>query len=241
MMYDSKGINEVYDYLRSNSGAVGYDEILTAPPTRAVDETKTVYNYQYVLETDTKGRYTKEWQTKLVGTIYMNGNTGLIKRAGTPTIYLTYTNFGASFSPYMSSVSTHSSSTSSYATFSATYHMYATLSISIGDLPLGYTLDFKQHTHSFTSNQRYAGYEKENYSCSGGNCHCICRCSFCKIQYEDDSDIAVSDTSDNNKDVTEEFKNKHLTDYQNKDYKAIWNDVRDRYSFSGTDLPGKNS
>lgn len=152
MMYDSKGINEVYDYLRSNSGAVGYDEILTAPPTRAVDETKTVYNYQYVLETDTKGRYTKEWQTKLVGTIYMNGNTGLIKRAGTPTIYLTYTNFGASFSPYMSSVSTHSSSTSSYATFSATYHMYATLSISIGDLPLGYTLDFKQHTHSFTSN-----------------------------------------------------------------------------------------
>ena len=61
------------------------------------------------------------------------------------------------------------------------------------------------------------------------------------IRYEDDSDIAVSDTSDNNKDVTEEFKNKHLTDYQNKDYKAIWNDVRDRYSFSGTDLPGKNS
>ena len=59
--------------------------------------------------------------------------------------------------------------------------------------------------------------------------------------YEDDSDIAVSDTSDNNKDVTEEFKNKHLADYQNKDYKAIWNDVRDRYSFSGTDLPGKNS
>ncbi len=59
--------------------------------------------------------------------------------------------------------------------------------------------------------------------------------------YEDDSDIAVSDTSDNNKDVTEEFKNKHLTDYQNKDYKAIWNDVRDRYSFSGTDLPVKNN
>lgn len=145
-----KGIDYIYDYFKNNSGTIGYIET-TSIKTRAIDETKNVTNYAYCIETDTTGKFTKEWQTKLIGTIYMDGNTGLIKRASTPTLYLSFANFGASFSPYLNSVKTSSSCTSSYATFSATYHMYATLNLSIGSLPIGYDLDFKTHTHKFTS------------------------------------------------------------------------------------------
>ncbi|MDY3931484.1 MAG: hypothetical protein SOZ08_07275 [Erysipelotrichaceae bacterium] len=55
--------------------------------------------------------------------------------------------------------------------------------------------------------------------------------------YEDNSDIVVLDTANNNRNVTEGFKEKHLKDFQDNDYQAIWNDVKERYSFSGTDLP----
>lgn len=144
-----KGSKEVYEYFKSYSGSFGYVKSEIDHTTRAVDEMKNVTDSKYIIATDTKGKYRKEWRTRLVGTIYMDGNTGLIKRTSSPTLSLEWGNFGAMFSPYINSVTTSSSHTQSYATFRANYHMYATLGVSIGDLPIGYTLDFNSHLHEF--------------------------------------------------------------------------------------------
>ncbi len=151
------GTDAVYEFMKTNSVSFGYTAEVRYPCNnndnnlRAVDETVVASDTTYVLDTDTKGRFTKEWVTKLIGVYYLDGKTGLVKKAKSPHLYLETANFGSAFSPYIDDISTTATVIDeSYAKFTASYHMYATLEMPIGKLPIGFKIDFNGHEHTFT-------------------------------------------------------------------------------------------
>lgn len=112
-------------------------------------ETVTVKDYFYHLETESTGKYTKEWQTSLTGTYTYNVNTHEIYSSQSPVLTLESASFGYGFSPYMSNISTDDSIRSTSVKFSGSYTMNATLSVALGGLPLGFHFDFGRHTDYF--------------------------------------------------------------------------------------------
>lgn len=113
--------------------------------------TRNVSRMFYNLETDTSGRFTKEWLVTISGSYNFNRYTYQIISISPATLNLTTANFGAAFSPYLQNVSTNSTYSGTRATFGASYNMRATLGISIGDFPIGFDFNFESHSHSFTA------------------------------------------------------------------------------------------
>ncbi|WP_373893977.1 hypothetical protein ACUL41_02360 [Virgibacillus natechei] len=111
-----------------------------------IDDSREFYH----IATDTSGRFTKEWTVTLSGSYLYNTITKQSYSLTGPVVDLTVANFGASFSPYLSNIST-SNSTDPLATFTANYTMEADLSIPIGDIPVGVTFDFGDYTDTLTS------------------------------------------------------------------------------------------
>lgn len=151
-IYQEEGVSAVYQYMFENCGAIGFIEEIEKPSTRALEDSVTVSNSQYTIANGDKLGVRKEWRTKLIGTYYVNSNTGLITRSTNPSLSLEWENFGSGFSPYLTSISTSSYITNqSYVTFKATYTMKATynsdLTVHVG----GMIIDFGSHTHMFTA------------------------------------------------------------------------------------------
>lgn len=103
----------------------------------------------YKIAKDSTGRFPKEWVVTLSGNISYDTRTYKITHASGPRVSLTEANFGQAFSPRIDNVTTSRSYKGSTATFKGSYTMKATLGLSIGSLPVGYNLNFGNHTHTF--------------------------------------------------------------------------------------------
>lgn len=150
----TSGLNQAHEFALQNDCCITYQEIAECSDLMpyALSQSASVTQYFYHLQKDTKGKYQKEWQTKLSGTYRYDRASGEIKGASAPSILLSYTNFGAAFSPYMDSVNTYYriNTNTNTVSFYGSYHMYATLGLSIGDFPVGFTFDFSAHTDKFS-------------------------------------------------------------------------------------------
>lgn len=152
-VYYTEGIDAAHLYAIENECCIQYSEAkISNLLPRGIRQPVSVVEYFYRLSYDTTGKYRKEWQTQLAGTYYQDIGTGQITGATSPSLTLSYTNFGAAFSPYMNGVRTNYSinTATNKVTFTGTYHMYATLNFSVGDLPLGFTLDFGSYQDVMT-------------------------------------------------------------------------------------------
>lgn len=151
------GLDQAHRFAIQSDCCIAYQEIVDSSDVMpyALSQSASVTNYFYHLQKDTTGKFQKEWQTKLSGTYWYDIASDQIKSANSPILTLAYTNFGAAFSPYMDSVSTsyNINKSSNTVTFSGTYHMYATLGISIGDFPVGFTFDFSSHRDRFSASR----------------------------------------------------------------------------------------
>ncbi|MGD0032160.1 hypothetical protein SLT67_12420 [Paenibacillus illinoisensis] len=105
----------------------------------------------YHIAKDSKDKFTKEWVVTLSGDFSYNTSTFKVTSVSGPKVSLTTANFGAMFSPALEDIYTYNSSSGSTATFNARYKMRAVLGLSIGDLPLGYNLDFGTHTDTMNA------------------------------------------------------------------------------------------
>jgi hypothetical protein len=105
----------------------------------------------YHIAKDTKDKFTKEWVVTLSGNFSYNTSTFKVTAVSGPKVSLTTANFGAMFAPALEDIYTYNSSSGSTATFNARYKMRAVLGLSIGDLPLGFNLDFGTHTDTFNA------------------------------------------------------------------------------------------
>lgn len=133
------------------SGQDGESDFLTTDSTTMNIRSKNVSESFYKLATDTKDKFTKEWVVTLSGSYSYDSSTYRVTHTNSPVLRLTTANFGAAFSPYLQSITTSSSHSGSTATFRTSYTMMATLGVSIGDLPLGFTLNFGSHSHNFSN------------------------------------------------------------------------------------------
>lgn len=102
----------------------------------------------YHLETDTSGKYTKEWTVVIEGTFTYENLENQILTADNPSISIGTASFGSAFVPYMGNVVTYTPSINgSSVYFSAKHTMYADLylyNVKVG------TYNFGTHTDGFT-------------------------------------------------------------------------------------------
>jgi len=153
-IYINQGADIAKEYLAKNNGYITYQKIEDSSGIAlwSMTRSKSVTQTFYHIKTSTKGGFTKEWLTKMTGSFSYDLATDEIISASSPTLSLEVADFGAAFSPYINSVRTSASinKTTNKVTYTGSYHMYATLGVSIGDLPLGLNLDFGSHTETMT-------------------------------------------------------------------------------------------
>ncbi|AST90091.1 MULTISPECIES: hypothetical protein [Sutcliffiella] len=100
--------------------------------------------------TESSGRFTKEWITRLSGYYSYDARTNRVTNVQSPTLRLDTATFGSAFTPYIDSVSTTGTNLGTSARFNATYTMKAIYGIPLGgDFPLSQTLNFGSFTDSF--------------------------------------------------------------------------------------------
>jgi hypothetical protein len=102
---------------------------------------------------DTTNHWRKDLYYTLSGLFTYNGNTYVVTSVQYPTLNVDTGYFGTSFSSEITNISTTCSigPGGSYARFGCSFHLYSTLGIPIGDLPLGKKYDFGTHSNSFTA------------------------------------------------------------------------------------------
>lgn len=118
----------------------------------ALSQLKNISNsfYQVVRSDDYPHPF--EIQYQISGSFHYNPNTGIITDCSDATLKLTHSNAGAMWSVSLNDVSTGSEIASDKysVTFTAYFGVTATLGISIGDLPIGYTCDYGHYYNSVT-------------------------------------------------------------------------------------------
>ncbi|MDF0729007.1 hypothetical protein PY093_20575 [Cytobacillus sp. S13-E01] len=123
--YDNEDYKSIQNLIKDNDLSVSLIKIDNLNIESISDiRSKTVSKEYYEYATSDRG-YSGEWIVNVTGNYSYNASTYAVTYASTPSISLTATNFGASFSPYMDNVNTSSSYSGSTATFTATYTMRA--------------------------------------------------------------------------------------------------------------------
>lgn len=149
-IYFSEGKEAAINFIRSNNYIVHLREHVkdTNANTRADTISKSVTDYFVHQGTSNVGGFTKEWAIRLAGSFWYDRATGEIKSANSPNLSIYHASFGASFTPWIDNVRTSSSinTGTNTVTFVGTHTMHATLSASIGSLPIGFNMSFGTYT-----------------------------------------------------------------------------------------------
>lgn len=152
-LYKNKDYKGIQNVLINEGLDLSYDIIKQVKNpgnqrSNLVTESKTSQFYHLKKET-TLNRYQKEWTTTLSGSQTFNRDTNKTVSATNPILKVN-ANFGATFSSHVNNISTKSTIVGNSVKYSASYTMNGTLSIPLGNLPIGYKLNFGKHTNSFT-------------------------------------------------------------------------------------------
>lgn len=154
-VYTINGIKTAYEFISNQNCTIQFRMVEDNDNTNiispnAVTQSKTVSDIFYHIGTGSG--FTKEWAVILKGTFWYNVATDAITSASAPQLSIYHAGFGTAFSPYLGDVGTDKrvNSSTNTVTFTATHTMYATLTVSIGQLPLGRTINFGSYTDSFS-------------------------------------------------------------------------------------------